>query len=629
MRWTSPHKTRWRITTIRTDRSHTCAAPLRHNTAVALMACICRAPLPAFLLLTILACPVSAAENKLPAPAHYSAAMSMNPETGAPQGVQIVSGGESDYYIDAPYIQFISENPPQGYAQSPQFMECATDEEPLVFDWAAPLPDDEIVCALRLEGGESGAWQMSLLAARTGIMAHIDNGPHRFKMFFSGDRWLPAGSEFVLNMAAYAGDPFGILAATELGVSFIAWRPATLEQKALAFEHITQARHSRDGMISDCALQVPGDTDSFKLRDDDNDGQWSEMYLAAESFRWAATGDPAARENAQRTFRAMIKLLTIAPVKGLPARSVLPAAQCPGADPHNWRMSADGTECWKSDTSVDELVGHYFGLPVYYDLVADDGEKQIIRSAIADLTDYIVDNGMRLLDENGNVTTHGNWDPEWVNTVGRTGDQGLNSVQALNALRSAHHITGNPKYLDKYHELVSRHGYHKNALKWKETGDRFQVNHDSDEMGFLSFYNLLRYEDDESLRRYYLEGLRRAWENDLPERNPEQIVIYGAFAKKNYGLDLAVRTLREIPLDLVKWSVRNSGRADLPHDTAPDRFGRAQSIFVPPYSETRTIRWSENMYQLDTDDGGRSEAMPVFWLLPYWMARYHGMIRNS
>lgn len=529
--------------------------------------------------------------------------------------VEVLTDDNGDFVLDLPFPQWRSSF----FAALPTDVNPCIDPEGHIPDWAGPLPVAPVHC-VAFNGEKTELW-----AATENGLIFLDLANRR-KLYFAGRRWLPDDDVTSVGVTP-EGDAY---ARTPAGDSLLARRDMTLEQKALHFEKIMRERHSRMGMYTDVALDTPGDLSSYRQIDDDNDGQWTEMYLAAESFRYAVTKDPEALETAREAFRAMERLLTVAPVKGYPARSILPAEKCPGADPERWRMLPSGDWCWKSDTSVDELVGHYFGIPVYYDLVADEEEKKTIRKLIADLTDHIVDNGVRLLDENGKVTTHGNWDPEWVNTVGRTGDQGLNSLQALSALRSAHHITGNEKYLKKYHSLIREHGYHRNVLREKEISDRFQVNHDSDEMAFLSFYNLLRFEDDPKLReRFFLEGLRRAWEVDLPERNPEQIVIYGAFAKRDFRLDLAVRTLREIPLDLIKWTVRNSHRADVAAASKRDRFGELQSEFVLPYTEVRTMRWSINMYRLDAEDGGRSEAMATFWLLPYWMARYHGMIRPA
>ena len=487
--------------------------------------------------------------------------------------------------------------------------------------WAAPLPVEPARCAALSPDGKE------LWAATPNGVIFLDLENKR-RLYFAGKRWLPDN-----DVSSVGVTPDGhALARAATGSSRIARRMMTLEQKALYFEDIMQKRHNRDGMFSDAPLKIPGDVNSFYLTDDDNDGQWTEMYLAAEAFRYAATGDPEAKRIAREAFLAMKRLLTITPVKGYVARSVLPAAKCPGSDPARWRMLPSGDYCWKSDTSKDELIGHYFGLPLYHDLAADAADKQTARELIANLTDYIIGNGYLLLDENGKVTTYGNLDPEWINgPLGKMGDQGLNSVLALAMVRSAYNVTGDAKYLAEYKKLMDVHKYHINAMREKEISDRLQVNHDSDEMAALGFYSLLWAENsDKKLRdEFFLEGMRRLWKKDIKERNAELIIIYGAFAQKDYELGTAVRTLREIPLDLIKWDTRNSHRKDIVQSMKLDRFNAKQGTAVPPFTEGRTVRWSQNLYQLDVDGGGHAEMTPTFWLLFYWMARYHNMIRPA
>lgn len=532
--------------------------------------------------------------------------------------VETLSDDKGDYVIDTQFPQWVKDvSESGGAAPVIELTECVSPEGAIP-DWAYPLPVEPVKCvALSRNGGE--------LWAATGDGVIFLELVGKRKLYFHGKRWLPDDDVKSVGVTE-EGDAF---ATTAKGAVFIRRKMMTMEEKALYFDEVTQARHNREGMVTNSGLREPGNPDSFFLTDDDNDGQWTQMYLAAESFRYAATGDPDALRNAKDSFRAMVRLMTVTPVKGYVARSVLPIDKCPGSEPQNWRYHPTNKDiCWKTDTSKDELVGHYFGFPIYFDLVADEEDKETIRRVITDVTDRLVENGMKFLDENGNVTSWGHMDPEWVNTIGTTGDQGLNSLAALNILRSAYHMTGKQAYLDEYWKLIKEHDYHKNVLKTKEISDRFQVNHDSDEMAALGFYNLIRYEDNEKLRdKYFLEGLRRLWNNDLPERNAEQIAIYGAFQKTDFALAPAIRALREIPLDLVNWSVNNSHRKDIEIDINKGRFQELQSRQVLPYTEVRTMRWSFNMYALESADNAGTERDATFWLLPYWMMRYHGIIR--
>ena len=89
------------------------------------------------------------------------------------------------------------------------------------------------------------------------------------------------------------------------------------------------------------------------------------------------------------------------------------------------------------------------------------------------------------------------------------------------------------------------------------------INHSDDELAFLSFYPLLRYETDPPLLDVYKQSLERSWQIERPERNPLWNVIYaaGTGATGIRSSDESLRTLREIPMDLIEWTVKNSHRA--------------------------------------------------------------------
>jgi hypothetical protein len=113
-----------------------------------------------------------------------------------------------------------------------------------------------------------------------------------------------------------------------------------------------------------------------------------------------------------------------------------------------WPKSADGQWFWKSDTSSDELDGHYFFYPLYYDFCAtSDAEKKAVQSVVRKLTDHLLEHDYVLIDHDGKPTRwaifgpqYFNRDPDWW------AERGLNSLSMLSYLAVAAHVTGDPKY---------------------------------------------------------------------------------------------------------------------------------------------------------------------------------------
>src|SRR5262249_28067739 len=174
---------------------------------------------------------------------------------------------------------------------------------------------------------------------------------------------------------------------TTKGYSRIEFKEMTLTQKSKAFIERIRARHVRWGMTADSHLRVPGDLSTNQLISTDNDGLWTQMYIAAEAFRYKVTGDADARAKAKQGFEAMLRLEEITGIPGFPARSFIKVGEDIQPTDGEWHDTPDGKWRWKGDTSSDEIVGHYFGFAVYYDLLADEADKQKIRGVITRITD--------------------------------------------------------------------------------------------------------------------------------------------------------------------------------------------------------------------------------------------------
>jgi hypothetical protein len=373
---------------------------------------------------------------------------------------------------------------------------------------------------------------------------------------------------------------------------------------------------------------VPGDLSTNQMMSSDNDGLWTAMYVAAECFRYTVTGEADARDNARAGMQAIMRLEAITGIPGFPARSFIRVGVDAQPRDGEWHDTPDNAWRWKGDTSSDEIVGHYFVYPLYHDLVADEMEKPALRRAIERITNHILDHDYQLIGADGKRTRWGWWGPE---AIWQDPDEtGLRALHILSHLRVALHVTDNAQYRARYRaaydDLIKTHKYH-----WLTRNQKIMVpghiNHSDDELAFLSYYPLLRYETDPRLLEVYRQSLERSWQIERPERNPLWNVIYAAgTGAREFDQAESLRTLHEIPMDMIEWTVDNSHRLDVPVDPMRDRFDRRQALIVLPYDELPMSKWNGNPYSLAGGSGGRSEDDGAYFLLPYWMGRYHKLI---
>ncbi len=442
--------------------------------------------------------------------------------------------------------------------------------------------------------------------------------------YYYGPRWHPG--ERVLRIALDENHVTWLV--TDEGLAQLTFEMWSLKRKAAHYESLTRPRHDRHGLVADCALREFGNLESFFLKDNDNDGLWTSIYLGALCFQYAVTKDPEVKQKAWRHYEAMEMLERITGIPGFIARSYVIKGE-EHSKGGEWHPTPDGEWTWKGDTSSDEMVGHLFVYPLVYDLLAETPEeKERIKGLVSRIMNYVVDNGYYLLDLDGKPTLWGVWAPEKLNHDPEwTVERGLNSLQMLSFLLAAHHVTGEPKFLDCFNDLVENHGYADNAINQKIELPS-ENNHSDDELAFLPYYILFRYLDtvkDETVKAKLRLSLDRAWKIEEPEKSSLWNVIYGSSGAKEFGLEDALWTLREWPLELIDWPAPNSHRLDIRIHPDLTRAGRKQSVAVLPPDERRVMRWNGNPFELD-GGGGHGEDDPGAWLLPYWMAVYHGFI---
>lgn len=491
-----------------------------------------------------------------------------------------------------------------------------------------------------------------------------------------GLRWLPDND--VRDIAVTAEGHAYV--ATAKGLSLIERRPMTLAEKAKYYENQIDKYHRRTPyeFVLEVGLKNAGDPDSYVQGDSDNDGLWTSMYGAGECFAYAATKDPKAKERATKAFHAMKFLQDVtqggehsAP-KGFVARTVLPTD---GPNPNDgrlendikeqkegdklwkayeprWPTSADGKWYWKSDTSSDELDGHFFLYAQYYDLVCEtEAEKSEAREQVRAVIDNIVEHNFNMVDHSGTPTRWARYSPEELNfEINWFSNRGLNSLSMISYLRVAEHVTGDARYAEVARQLIEKHGYAQNIMFAKTQTGAGTGNQSDDEMGFMSFYNLMKYERDADLRGRFAIAWWGYWRIEKPEMNPffnfafasqcTDAVFVDAWdtvriAPSAGWLEDSVETLERFPLDRIDWGHDNTKRIDIVKfpewaayfdDSGYNRRGWRVNGKVVPVDEQYFNHWNHNLWELKTGGRGNGMGDGAVFLLPYYMGLYHGFI---
>ena len=305
--------------------------------------------------------------------------------------------------------------------------------------------------------------------------------------YFGGDAWLP-GDDTVHSLAVTSAEETWV--ATRCGAALLRSTTMTLDDKAAKL--LTRVPSlTRHLLVAAANLKSYGNTSTASIaqHDGDNDGLWTVMFVASQSFRFATTGSVEARELAWKHFDAIEFLHNVTRTRGFFARSFVKCGEahgagdggiCPGAKyntPCGWVNSTvcySGSCCWiwKRDTSSDEVPGHIFGLLLAHQLLAqNDDERTRVANLLCDSVEYIVDGGFEFIDPvTHKRTSWGYWSPRTLNGVpGKPDERGGNSLSMLGylaagALVCAGDAKQHTKFTNAFVQLVEEEHYDANAV---------------------------------------------------------------------------------------------------------------------------------------------------------------------
>jgi len=387
------------------------------------------------------------------------------------------------------------------------------------------------------------------------------------------------------------------------------------ENDAITISQNIRRRHMPHGTILDPVFKTAdGDEIDYYARGGDS-AIWTGHYLAAEAFRHRVTSAPEALENV-RSALAGIRLLVDVTGNNLLARCLIPT-NSPYADKvieeekrHGvYRRVLNGQEYyWFGNTSRDQYSGVFFGLGVAYDMVEDAQARAEISDLATRLLDFLVARNWFVVMPDGSISVTFTGHPD----------------QRLSFLQVGRRV--NP---GRFGALYTDHRFQYSAsvivpISFDVLNDHtsyFKFNLDT-----INLYNLIRLESDAFYRDRYLRAydvLRRTTDD---HGNAHFDTIDRALRGPSSGRDAATRELLDQWLRLPRRDNFLDWRGDTRYPAC------AEDKACQPIPVTDRIRtdflWQRSPFLLFGGGTGKIETAGIDYILPYWMARYYGVIEE-
>lgn len=367
------------------------------------------------------------------------------------------------------------------------------------------------------------------------------------------------------------------------------------ESDALAIDANIRARHLPFGTILDPICLTPSSPQITNYTRCGDSALWTGAYLAAESFRYNVTRSPDALIGVNA---ALAGLKALSDVTGNRLARCLVLSNSPYAA----AISGEETQntihqsppwIWVDNTSRDQIIGAFFGLGVAFDLVDDP----TVKSTAADIA-------TRLL---GYISRH-NWSPndDPTSTFVLRPEALQMLVQVARHLNPGNGISG-PFFVPPVETAVS--------VDVLSDDSYFKFNLD-----YLSFYGLLKLQDNQSNRNTYSIVRRHT--------AGHQNAFFNLIDRALNGPDAARDTETRALLDQWLQRPRRDFGADLTN-TVPVCGGQACSPIPVALRVPTDFLWQRSPFQLVAAGNGFIEAAGIDYILPYWMDRYLTLVESS
>ena len=338
---------------------------------------------------------------------------------------------------------------------------------------------------------------------------------------------------------------------------------------------------------------------------------WTGHYLAAEAFRYQVTRSPEALANASKALQGIKSLLDITGSDVL-ARCLVPtsspyAAAIQQEEAGNgiyYNTLGDQPYFWIGKTSRDQYSGVVFGLSVAYDMIDDPGVRDLVRQDLTRILNYLLDHNWNVVMPDGKVSTTFTFRP----------DQQLSFLQAGRRVNPERFALTYAIYRSVDAALVGLPVFFDSL---DEHAHYFKFNLD-----YINLYDLIRLEEDGSpYTALYMNGYNTLRQRTEQHGNPHFNMIDRALKGPDSVRDSETDTL----LNLWLSRARRDYWVDLRGKYPACGTDRACSP-IPVNERVNTdFLWQRSPFLLFGGGAGLIETAAIDYILPYWMARYHGL----
>lgn len=367
------------------------------------------------------------------------------------------------------------------------------------------------------------------------------------------------------------------------------------DAEAAAVSANIQAVHTPWGGIVDPIYASPTSNQIVGYTRCGDSALWTGAYLAAESFRYNVTQSPDALNNVKSALSALNGMSAVTGDNRL-ARCAFaadsPYAQGIESEEAGNTIVPAGTWVWVDDTTRDQIVGAFFGLCAAFDLVNDPAVKSGVSNLTTLLLRYIHDHAW---SPNDDISSTFLLRPEELQTI----------VQVGRHINPNNGISG-PLFVPPVETAV--------LVDVLDNSSYFKFNLD-----YMSFYNLVRLQNNGDNRSAY--QIVRNY--TASHRNAFFDIIDYALNGPNASRDAEMRTL----LEQVLLRPRRDNYVDLTKTVPLCGSEACQPVPVALRPPTDFL-WQRDPFQLSGGGSGIIENNQIDYILPYWMARYYGVIQD-